>query len=150
MEKFWDEIQKPKVAFMVSAAFQTFIWKVKELSGMAGEISMHLPWIFVLGQFDCYLGTRRIVGWLTDHLSGCSSFITSCPLSVFGLWRKDKNISRGERLRWQSRRTWNSSPPKNRSKTHLPVEQFSLLTNKRPAERLLYTWGSKKDPNGLR
>ena len=38
----------------------------------------------------------------------------------------------------------------NISKIHLHVEQFSLITNWRLAERLLYNQDSKKDPPGIR
>ena len=52
--------------------------------------------------------------------------------------------------RWQSKRTQNLSLPMNISKIHLHVEQFSLITNWRLAERLLYNQDSKKDPPGIR
>lgn len=42
----------------------------------------------------------------------------------------------GDQSRWWSERTWNSSPDKNMSKIHIPVEQFLLKTNWKLGEGL--------------
>ena len=47
--------------------------------------------------------------------------------------------------RWWSKRTWSSSPTLNISKMHLYVERFSLKTNWRLPDELLYNEGFKKD-----
>ena len=47
--------------------------------------------------------------------------------------------------RWQSRKMQNSLLPKNTSKIHLHMEQLSLKTNWRLAERLLYNQGFAND-----
>lgn len=43
----------------------------------------------------------------------------------------------------------NSSPPKSTSKIHQHMEQFSLKTSWRLAERHLYNHGCKKNPHGI-
>ena len=57
--------------------------------------------------------------------------------------------SEGFKSRRQSRGIWNSASPMNISKIHLHVEQLSLKTNRRLAERLLYSQGYKKDPHRI-
>ena len=51
----------------------------------------------------------------------------------------------GDQSRWWSERTWNSSPDKNMSKIHIPVEQFLPKTNWKLGEGLLYHQGCKED-----
>ena len=48
------------------------------------------------------------------------------------------------------KRIWNSPSPMNTTKIHLHVEQFSLKTNWKLAERLLYNQGYKKNPHIIR
>ena len=45
---------------------------------------------------------------------------------------------------------WSSPPTMNTSKLHLHVEQFSLKTNWKPAEGLLYNQGCMKDMHIIR
>ena len=53
------------------------------------------------------------------------------------------------RSRWQHRRTLSSLPLVNTSKIRLPVEQFSLKTDWKPAEGCLQNQGYKKDPHRI-
>ena len=43
-------------------------------------------------------------------------------------------------------KTWNSLPPRDTSKLHLRVQQFSVKSNWKLAEKLLYNQDCKKDP----
>ena len=57
-----------------------------------------------------------------------------------------KNTSFLRLIKMAGWRAWNPPPPTNTSKIHLHVERFSLKTNWKLAERLLYNQGCKKDP----
>ena len=55
----------------------------------------------------------------------------------------------GDWSRRQSRKIGSSLPRMNRSDKIYNVEQFSLKTNCKLAERLLYNQGCKKNPQGI-
>ena len=65
-------------------------------------------------------------------------------LSVVNSSKLLKNQT-GRRPRWQNRRMQSSPLPMNTPKIYLHVEQFSLKTNWRLAERLLHSQDSKKE-----